>query len=97
MKENADFKALVNKNFKISKKYKKKKEKEEKNKKEGFILSEKNFTYITYTVKYYVAFFNIIKSALYRAWIINSGSDIYVINYSVGFVRIRDLGFNKYV
>ena len=97
LKENADFKVLVNKNFKISKEYKEKKEKKEKNKKKGPISSENGSTYITYTVKYYVAFFNIIKSTLYRAWIINSGSNIYVINHNVGFVRIRDLGFNKYV
>ena len=97
MKENTDFKASVNKSFKISKEYKEKKEKKEKNKKEGLTSSEKGFTYIIYIVKYYVAFFNTIKNTLYRAWIINSESDIYVINHSAGFVRTRDLRPNKYV
>ena len=67
MKKNADFKASVNKNFKISKEYKKKKEKEEENKKKGPTSSGKGFTHIIYIVKHHVTFFNATKNTLYRA------------------------------
>ena len=97
LKENADFKASVYESFKISKEYKEKKEKEEKDKKEGFTSSGKGSTHITCAVKHHVAFFNATESALYRAWIIDSGSDIYVINHSAGFVRTRDSGPNECV
>ena len=97
LKENADFKASVYESFKISKEYKEKKEKEEKDKKEGPTSSGKGSTHITCAVKHHVAFSNATESALYRAWIVDSGSDTHVINHSAGFVRTRDPGPNECV